>query len=168
MGMKELLQLIAKFDIKNLFKTPTDNTFIQFFRYLFVGGIAFLVDAGSLFLLELAGLHYLMAAGIVKDLYYRDNTLKYRWIEQWKWVYERTFDIAEPDEDMQICFEGLDVFCDIYFNGFLLGKTDNMHIHHIFPVGEYLRKGENHIQITFYPPEAYVEGMPKREGVFSS
>lgn len=62
--MKELLQLIAKFDIKNLFKTPTDNTFIQFFRYLFVGGIAFLVDAGSLFLLELAGLHYLMAAGI--------------------------------------------------------------------------------------------------------
>ena len=62
--MKELLQLIAKFDIKNLFKTPTDNTFIQFFRYLFVGGIAFLVDAGSLFLLELAGLHYLVAAGI--------------------------------------------------------------------------------------------------------
>lgn len=48
-----------------LFLNPTDNTLIQLFRYVFVGGTAFLVDFGSLFLLtEYAGLHYLLSATI--------------------------------------------------------------------------------------------------------
>lgn len=34
-----------------LFKGDTDDTFIQFFRYLFVGGFAFVVDYGTLMLL---------------------------------------------------------------------------------------------------------------------
>lgn len=59
--MKELFGYLLKFDIKNLFKTPTTNTIIQFFRYVFVGGVAFLVDGGLLFLLEKIGLHYLVA-----------------------------------------------------------------------------------------------------------
>ena len=37
--------------IKELFSAETDNTFIQFFRYLFVGGFAFVVDYGTLMLL---------------------------------------------------------------------------------------------------------------------
>lgn len=37
--------------IKELFSGETDNTFIQFFRYLFVGGFAFVVDYGVLMLL---------------------------------------------------------------------------------------------------------------------
>ncbi|WP_124098614.1 GtrA family protein [Ruminococcus sp. Marseille-P6503] len=35
-------------DIKRLFAGETDNTLIQLFRYCFVGGLAFAVDAGSL------------------------------------------------------------------------------------------------------------------------
>ncbi|MDO5558165.1 MAG: GtrA family protein [Oscillospiraceae bacterium] len=42
--MKELLQLIFRFDLKSLFLTPTDNGMIKFFRYCFVGGIAFVAD----------------------------------------------------------------------------------------------------------------------------
>ena len=34
-------------DIKKLFTEKTDNTFIQFFRYVFVGGAATVVDWGS-------------------------------------------------------------------------------------------------------------------------
>lgn len=60
--MKEFFKLLGKLDFKNLFITPTDNGFIQFFRYVFVGGVAFLVDAGILFLLEFLGLNYLIAA----------------------------------------------------------------------------------------------------------
>ena len=48
-----------------LFKEKTDNTFIQFFRYCFVGGLAFLVDYGLLYLLsDKCGLHYLLSASI--------------------------------------------------------------------------------------------------------
>ncbi len=42
--MKELLGLIFKFDFKGLFIEKTDNGLIKFFRYCFVGGIAFVVD----------------------------------------------------------------------------------------------------------------------------
>ncbi|GAB5082636.1 hypothetical protein Osc1_18110 [Hominimerdicola sp. 21CYCFAH17_S] len=35
-------------DLKKLFTGDTDNTFIQFFRYCFVGGFAFVIDAGTL------------------------------------------------------------------------------------------------------------------------
>lgn len=43
-AMKELLRLIFKFDLKGLFIKKTDNGLIKFFRYCFVGGIAFIVD----------------------------------------------------------------------------------------------------------------------------
>ena len=38
-------------DIKLLFKGETNNTFIQFFRYFFVGGFATIVDWGASFIL---------------------------------------------------------------------------------------------------------------------
>lgn len=60
--MKELISDIYSLEMRKLFINPTDNTYIQFFRYLFVGGTAFLVDAGCLFLLEKLGLNYLLAA----------------------------------------------------------------------------------------------------------
>ena len=60
--MKELFQYVIKLDFKKLFKTKTDNTFIQFFRYLFVGGIAAVVNIGMLFLLtDIFHLHYLIS-----------------------------------------------------------------------------------------------------------
>lgn len=42
--MKEFFQLVIKLDFKALFFTPTENGFLKFFRYCFVGGIAFVVD----------------------------------------------------------------------------------------------------------------------------
>jgi putative flippase GtrA len=48
--------------LKTLFSEPTTNPILQFFRYLFVGGCSFLVDAGVLWLLARAGMHYLLAA----------------------------------------------------------------------------------------------------------
>ncbi|MBI5680415.1 MAG: GtrA family protein [Methanobacterium sp.] len=51
--------------IDKLIKNQTDNTHIQFFRYIFVGGIAFIVDFGSLFILtQYFGIYYLFSAAI--------------------------------------------------------------------------------------------------------
>ena len=49
--MKEFFELLKKFDLKGIFISPTKNGFLQFFRYIFVGGIATVVDWGVLFLL---------------------------------------------------------------------------------------------------------------------
>jgi putative flippase GtrA len=60
---------IARMDIYHkilsLFKGKSNNLFVQLFRYTFVGGLAFLVDFGLLFLLtHFCGIHYLVSAGI--------------------------------------------------------------------------------------------------------
>lgn len=60
--MKELFEYIKKLDFKGLFTKTTSNSVIQFFRYVFVGGIAFIADGGSLFLIERIGVNYLIAA----------------------------------------------------------------------------------------------------------
>ena len=42
--MKEFFQLLKKGRFRAIFLDPTENGFLQFFRYLFVGGIATVVD----------------------------------------------------------------------------------------------------------------------------
>ena len=49
--------------INKLFKERTDNIFLQFFRYIFVGGTAFIVDFLFLyFFTDIWGIYYLIAA----------------------------------------------------------------------------------------------------------
>lgn len=61
--MKEFFTLLKKFDLKGIFITPTKNGFLQFFRYLFVGGIAAVADFGVLFLLtDFVHIHHLVSA----------------------------------------------------------------------------------------------------------
>jgi putative flippase GtrA len=52
-------------NIKALLANKTDNIFVQLFRYTFVGGIAFIVDFGLLFILtSYVGFHYQLSAVI--------------------------------------------------------------------------------------------------------
>ena len=51
--------------LNKLFVQPTDNSMLQLIRYCFVGGSAFMVDAGGLYVLtEYAGIYYLLSATI--------------------------------------------------------------------------------------------------------
>jgi len=51
--------------IQKLLKDQTEKTNIQMFRYLFVGGAAFIVDFLSLFILtDFFGIYYLISAAI--------------------------------------------------------------------------------------------------------
>ena len=61
--MKEFFGYLKGFDLKAIFLTPTTNGFLQFFRYVFVGGIATVVDWAILFFVtEFGGLHYIFSA----------------------------------------------------------------------------------------------------------
>ena len=50
-ALKEVLEICKKGELKKLFVGDTENTLIQFFRYCFVGGLAFLVDFVTSYLL---------------------------------------------------------------------------------------------------------------------
>ncbi len=69
--MKDLINFIKKFfsllfkgNFKALFIEPTDDGFMQFFRYIFVGGASFLADYVLLHLITEAGVHYLISGTI--------------------------------------------------------------------------------------------------------
>lgn len=47
--------------LRSIWIEPTQNLFIQMFRYGFVGGIAFVADSGVLYILEHLFFHYLIA-----------------------------------------------------------------------------------------------------------
>lgn len=51
--------------LKSLFSGKTNNYFLQLFRYTFVGGFAFMVDFGTLYILtDYLKIYYLISAGI--------------------------------------------------------------------------------------------------------
>lgn len=60
--MKELLSDILNLRWGNLFVKPTRNPTVQFFRYVFVGGFAAIVDWAVLYVLTKLGMHYLISA----------------------------------------------------------------------------------------------------------
>lgn len=56
--MRELFSLLRRMDMQGLFRRPTTNAMVQFFRYAFVGGFAAVVDWGVVWLVERLGAHY--------------------------------------------------------------------------------------------------------------
>ena len=42
--LKEFFELLKKGDLRGLLIAPTEDTFLQFFRYIFVGGASFVAD----------------------------------------------------------------------------------------------------------------------------
>ena len=57
-------QLLRQGRGRALFKEPTENNVTQLFRYVITGASTFFVDYLLLFLLEMAGVHYLPAAAL--------------------------------------------------------------------------------------------------------
>lgn len=106
--------------------------------------------------------------GIIKDLYYRDNSKLYQWIESKNFTYEKSFFVEDIEQNAYIEFDGLDTYCDIYLNEIKIGSADNMFIPHEFCVDGMLHKGENSLRVEFRSPVKEVENMPKLGGSFTT
>ncbi len=105
----------------------------------------------------------LIAAGIIEDIYYRDNNDKYGWVENLAPVYETRFD-AVLGKNVRLKFDGIDTFADIYLNGTRLGEVHNMFIPHEYDVTALLKEKDNYLRVEFTSPVKAVEGMPVSPG----
>ena len=101
----------------------------------------------------------LIKAGVITDIYYRDNNDKYGWVENCAPVYETHFD-AKLSDNVRLNFDGVDTFAKVYLNGTLLGEVHNMFIPHGFDVTSLLKEKDNHLRVEFTSPVKAVEGMP--------
>ena len=86
-------------------------------------------------------------AGMIEDIFYRDNAEKYQWIEDEKWCYSREFQL-ENTENACIVFEGLDTYCDVFINEDKL-SFDNMFIAHRIDAQKLLKTGKNTIEVVY-------------------
>jgi len=88
--------LILKNLTNNLFRDHTNKTRIQLFRYIFVGGAAFLVDFTSLFILtQYFGIFYLISAALAFILGLAVNyLLSVRWVFNNRKLEKRSFEFG--------------------------------------------------------------------------
>ena len=110
----------------------------------------------------------LQNAGLAGDFFWRDNALLYREIEKSDWLYTKTFNYDASTENMYLCFEGLDTYCDIYLNGIYLASCENMFIPHKFDVSKHLKCGENLLEVYFRTPIYAGKGRKKLLAAFTS
>jgi len=106
--------------------------------------------------------------GIIKGLYYRDNSKDYEWLENNNYTYSRQFTVDKAEPNAFIEFDGLDTYSTVYLNGKEIGKSDNMFISYAFNVDGILKEGVNDITVEFRSPIKEVEGLPPLHGAFTT
>ena len=83
----------------------------------------------------------LLAAGLIDNPEIGSNIYKLRPLEGFQWRYSRSFQTpAHGEEDcLELDFEGIDCYAEVWLNGKHLGSTDNMLIPWKFDVSEALQ-----------------------------
>lgn len=105
----------------------------------------------------------LLAAGKIKDPFYRTNEDATRALFWKDYVFTRTFDVDEEllaQQHIVLVCEGLDTLAEISINGTFLAKTDNMHRTWKFQEKKLLHPGKNEIQIVFRSVLRFIEDYP--------
>lgn len=101
---------------------------------------------------------------IIEEPFYRLNEREQQWIGQVDWEYRTNFQIPKELADckhLELVFEGLDTYADIYINGIRLGTTDNMFRTWMFDVAGYISEGDNVLHIVFN--NVFKVNLPKWE-----
>ncbi|TZF95084.1 glycoside hydrolase family 2 protein [Chryseobacterium panacisoli] len=94
----------------------------------------------------------LMDNKIIPDPFKDENEKKVQWIENEDWDYQTQFTVSPQElknDNIDLVFNGLDTFSEIYLNGKLLKKTDNMFRKWNIPVKQFMKPGDNTLQIKF-------------------
>lgn len=92
---------------------------------------------------------------IIEDPFFRLNERGLQWIDKEDWVYETCFTLAADmmrKENMELVFEGLDTYADVYLNDECILKADNMFRRWSIPVRQYIREKNNILKVYFHSP----------------
>ncbi len=97
----------------------------------------------------------LMANGLISDPFIGLNELDVQWIENEDWEYRTTLHASTKlmqHDHVDLNFEGLDTYADVYINDSLVISADNMHISWSADIKKFLRTGKNILRVYFHSP----------------
>ena len=97
----------------------------------------------------------LLNNGMIPDPFMGTNELDIQWIENEHWEYLSSLyanqELLNHDK-IDLTFEGLDTYTDIFLNDSLILQTNNMFIPWSIDVKKCLKIGENNLRIYFHSP----------------
>ena len=91
---------------------------------------------------------FLLDAKLMCDPYYRDNEITALKLMDNDYTFSKEFKYSAGEKTV-LCFEGVDTVSEIYLNGILIGKTQNMHRKYEFDVSRVIK--ENNELKVFFP-----------------
>lgn len=100
----------------------------------------------------------------IPNPFYGMNEEAVQWVENEDWMYRTSFVVTEEqlNRDAAVLeLDGLDTYADVFLNGALILRSDNMFVGYKVPVKSVLRKGENRLLIRFR--SAVKEALPQWE-----
>jgi beta-mannosidase len=95
----------------------------------------------------------LLNSKLIPDPFDRDNEFRLQWIGLADWEYQTTFQVDASTlsrEHVDLVFEGLDTFADVYLNDQSILQADNMFRRWRIPAKTMLKSGPNTLRIVFH------------------
>lgn len=92
---------------------------------------------------------------LIDDPFVGMNERKVQWVDKEDWIYQTTFDLPDSmsrKRNYRLTFEGLDTYADVYLNGELILKADNMFRRWIADVSSLIADSGNELKIYFHSP----------------
>ncbi len=109
----------------------------------------------------------LLRNNLIPDPFDRDNEFRLQWIGLADWEYQTAFqvDAASLGHDhIDLVFDGLDTFADVYLNDQAILHADNMFRTWRIPAKPLLKPGQNTLRIVFHSAITkmipYVKSLP--------
>lgn len=91
----------------------------------------------------------------IPNPFYGMNEEAVQWVENEDWMYRTSFVVDEQQlsRDAAVLeMDGLDTYADVFLNGALILRSDNMFVGHKVQVKPVLRKGVNRLLVRFRSP----------------
>ena len=97
----------------------------------------------------------LLANGKIQDPFYRTNERDQQWIDKKDWDYATHVDLDAATlahDHVELVFEGLDTYADVYVNDALVLSADNMFRTWTVDIKAHARAGANTLRLRFRSP----------------
>src|SRR6267142_3643664 len=97
----------------------------------------------------------LLSNKLIDDPFYRDNEKKLQWIGKTDWEYQTTFNITAEmlaRDSVELIFEGLDTYANVFLNDEPLISTDNMFRTWRVDAKRLAKRGANTLRVRFRSP----------------
>jgi beta-mannosidase len=109
----------------------------------------------------------LLHNSLIPDPFDRDNEFHLQWIGLTDWEYQTRFQVdaaALGHDHVDLVFEGLDTFADVYLNDQAILQANNMFRSWRIPAKALLKPGQNTLRIVFHSAVTemlpYVKSLP--------